>query len=349
VSGTGASEPLLRVENLVKHYPVLSGGLRRRQTGSLKAVDGVSFELHAGQAMGLVGESGCGKSTLAQTLMRLTEPTSGRVLYRGEDIFTMKRQQMREFRRRVQIVLQDPFESLNPRKTVRQIISEPWEIHRSVLEPKKREARLGELMEMVGLRPQHVDRYPAQFSGGQRQRIGIARAIALGPEILICDEPVSALDVSIQAQVVNLLQDIQRELGLSLIFIAHDLGVVRHISDMVGVMYLGRLVEFGREDDVFERPAHPYTQALLSASPEADFTGATREPRRLLSGEVPSPVDPPSGCGFRTRCWYARPECATTTPELEGRGEAGHAVACHFADSLGDPHPQADDRAVAVH
>src|SRR5882757_1030726 len=326
-----ASEPLLRVTDLVKHYPVTSGAIRKKNVGALRAVDGVSFELQRGETLGLVGESGCGKSTLSQTLLRLVEPTSGHAYFRGRDIFAMSRQELKDFRRKVQIVFQDPFESLNPRMTIGQIVAEPWAIHRGIVERPAQRSRAAELLELVGLKAKHIDRYPEQFSGGQRQRIGVARAIALNPEIIICDEPVSALDVSVQAQVVNLLQDLQKELGLSYLFIAHDLAVVRHIADRVAVMYLGKMVEYGTESSIFERSRHPYTEALVSAVPVAKFERARRE-RILLVGEVPSPANPPSGCRFHTRCRYAESICQESEPELSARGVPGHEAACHLAD-----------------
>ncbi|MFF1819799.1 ABC transporter ATP-binding protein [Kribbella sp. NPDC058245] len=330
---TDVTEPLLRVDRLVKHYPIVSGAVRKKQVGAIRAVDGVSFELHRGETLGLVGESGCGKSTLSQTLLRLVEPTAGHAFYRGQDIFAMSREELKAFRRKVQIVFQDPFESLNPRMTIGQIIAEPWAIHRGIVPRSGQRNRAAELLELVGLKAKHLDRYPEQFSGGQRQRIGVARAIALNPEIIICDEPVSALDVSVQAQVVNLLQDLQKELGLSYIFIAHDLGVVRHIADRVAVMYLGKIVEYGNESALFEEPRHPYTEALLSAVPVARFETARRE-RILLTGEVPSPANPPSGCRFHTRCRYAEDICRQQEPELSPRGVPGHDTACHLADKF---------------
>ncbi|GAA4287883.1 dipeptide ABC transporter ATP-binding protein [Georgenia daeguensis] len=335
--GATSGEPLLEVVDLHKHYPVKEGRVRKRQTATLRAVDGVTFTVRQGESFGLVGESGCGKSTLAQTITRLVEPTSGQVRYRGQDILTMTPAELRAFRRKVQLVFQDPFESLNPRKTVRQILSEPWEIHPDVVARTDRRRRAGELLEMVGLRPDHLDRYPGQFSGGQRQRIGIARALALGPELIVCDEPVSALDVSVQAQVINLLQELQAELGLSYVFIAHDLGVVRHIADTVGVMYLGRMVEYGPEADIFERTQHPYTQALLRSVPRARFgAGAGRPARQLLTGDVPSPIDPPSGCRFRTRCTFATDLCAESEPSLPDHRTADQGAACHFPGIAAD-------------
>jgi oligopeptide transport system ATP-binding protein len=323
-------EPILRVEGLVKHYPVTSGAVRRKQVATLRAVDGVSFELRAGECLGIVGESGCGKSTLAQTLLRLVEPTAGHAWFHGRDIFAMDRRELRELRRKIQIVFQDPFESLNPRMTVGQILSEPWEIHPGIVPRAARRDRAGQLLEMVGLRPEHIDRYPAQFSGGQRQRIGVARALALEPEIIVCDEPVSALDVSVQAQVINLLQDVQQEFGLAYLFIAHDLGVVRHVADDVAVMYLGKVVEHGSEPAVFDTARHPYTHALLSAAPVARFAEAERTERILLTGEIPSPIDPPSGCTFHTRCWQAHDVCSRDAPLLAEQGADGHVAACHF-------------------
>ena len=326
-----SGEPLLRVENLVKHFPLTLGILFKKQVGTVQAVDGVSFELNEGETVGLVGESGCGKSTVAKCLLRLEEPTAGKAYYMGEDIFRASRRRLRKLRRDIQIVFQDPYASLNPRMTVGDIISEPWQIHSDVLPRAKRRPRLLELLELVGLDPDHVNRYPHQFSGGQRQRIGIARALALNPKILICDEPVSALDVSVQAQVVNLLEELQDELGLAYIFIAHDLSVVRHISDRVAVMYLGRIVEVGDQSDIYTKPTHPYTQALLSAVPVPDPRLREKRKRIMLEGDVPSPADPPSGCRFRTRCWKAQQICADQDPALERRG-FDHPSACHFAE-----------------
>jgi oligopeptide transport system ATP-binding protein len=328
------SVPLLKVTDLVKHYPITSGTVRRRQTGALRAVDGVSFELRAGQTLGLVGESGCGKSTLARTLLRLVEPTAGHAYFRGDDIFAMSKDELRDFRRSVQVVFQDPFESLNPRMTVGQIISDPWVIHPGIVPKHQRRRRVSELLEMVGLRPDFIDRFPGQFSGGQRQRIGIARALALNPDLIICDEPVSALDVSVQAQVVNLLQDIQKEFDLAYIFIAHDLGVVRHIADDVGVMYLGKMVEYGTETSVFSEPQHPYTKALMSAVPVAKFDRKNRAARIILLGDVPSPANPPSGCSFRTRCAYVQDVCSVAEPALEAHDSIDHETACHFVGNL---------------
>ncbi len=325
------SEPILEVRDLVKHFPVTRGVLFRKTIGHVRAVDGVSFDLNRGETLGIVGETGCGKSTLAQVLMNLERPTSGQAFFEGRDMFRMKSSELRKLRRDIQIVLQDPYTSLNPRRTVGDIIGEPFELHPDVAPKGDRQRRVQELLEVVGLNPEHVQRYPHQFSGGQRQRIGIARALALRPKVIICDEPVSALDVSIQAQVMNLLAQLQSEFGLSYIFIAHDLGVVRHLSDRVGVMYLGRIVETGSEEEIYEHPRHPYTQALLSAVPVPDPSVRERRETIRLVGDVPSPADPPSGCRFRTRCWKAQDICAEQDPALERRG-GRHDVACHFAE-----------------
>jgi oligopeptide/dipeptide ABC transporter ATP-binding protein len=279
-----------------------------------------------------VGESGCGKTTLAKLLMAVERPTSGSVLFEGRDIFRLPRAELRRLRRRVQMVLQDPYTSLNPRMTVGDIVGEPYAIHRDIVPRGDRRAKVRELLEVVGLDPDHERRYPHQFSGGQRQRIGIARALALRPDMIICDEPVSALDVSVQAQVMNLLADLQREFGLSYLFIAHDLAVVRHISDRVAVMYLGKIVEIGTVDEIYEHPTHPYTQALLSAAPVPSPAGpAGRRERVVLEGDVPSPIRPPSGCRFRTRCWKATDRCAAEEPALAVRDGSAHPSACHYA------------------
>ena len=329
-----ASGPLLRVDGLVKHFPITQGILFRKRTGFVKAVDGVSFELQRGETLGIVGESGCGKSTLARLLVRLEIPTAGAAFLDGRSIFEMDGPELRNLRRNFQMVMQDPYTSLNPRMTVGDIIGEPFAIHPDVAPKNARQARVKELLDLVGLNPEYINRYPHQFSGGQRQRIGIARAIALNPEVIICDEPVSALDVSIQAQVINLLEKLQNELRLSYIFIAHDLSVVRHISDRVAVMYLGKIVEIGTEDEIYERATHPYTQALLSAVPVPD--PKARGERRVirLEGDVPSPANPPSGCRFRTRCWKAQDICAVEEPALIPRDADPHLSACHFAEQL---------------
>jgi oligopeptide transport system ATP-binding protein len=324
-------EVVLEVRDLVKHFPLTQGVVIKRHVGAVQAVDGVSFDLHRGETLGLVGESGCGKSTVAKLLMGLEKPTRGHAVYNGQDIFTLDASGQRKLRRQIQLVMQDPYSSLNPRMTVADIVGEPFEIHPEVAPKGDRERKVKDLLDVVGLNPEHINRYPHQFSGGQRQRIGIARALALRPEIIICDEPVSALDVSIQAQVMNLLEQLQDEFGLSYLFIAHDLSVVRHLSDRVAVMYLGRIAEIGTDVQIYEHPTHPYTQALLSAVPVPDPTLRDRRAIIRLEGDVPSPADPPSGCRFRTRCWKAQDVCAEEVPELVDRG-GGHPVACHFAE-----------------
>jgi oligopeptide/dipeptide ABC transporter ATP-binding protein len=326
-------EVILQAENLVKYYPIKSGVLRRT-VGQVKALDGVSFELYRGETLGIVGESGCGKSTLARMLMRLEEPTAGKLIFDGVDVYSQKGSAMRRLRRDIQIVFQDPYTSLNPRMTVGDIVGEPFEIHTDVLTKRDRRQRVQQLLDLVGLNPEHINRYPHQFSGGQRQRIGIARGLALNPKVIICDEPVSALDVSVQAQVVNLLAELQAGLGLAYIFIAHDLSVVRHISDRVGVMYLGKIVEIGDEDQIYSRPTHPYTQALLSAVPMPDPTLRNVREQIVLTGDVPSPANPPVACRFHTRCWKAQEICSIDEPLLIDRpdGDSAHLSACHFAE-----------------
>ncbi|WP_036921452.1 ABC transporter ATP-binding protein [Propionicicella superfundia] len=328
-----SGEVILEARDLVKHYPIKTGVIRRT-TGHVRAVDGVSFDLHRGETLGVVGESGCGKSTLGRMLMRLEEPTGGSLRFGDVDVYSQSGAAMRRLRRDIQIVFQDPYTSLDPRKTVGDIVVEPFQIHPDFLPRNKWRARVRELLDLVGLNPEHINRYPHQFSGGQRQRIGIARGIALNPKVLICDEPVSALDVSVQAQVVNLLESLQDELGLAYVFIAHDLSVVRHISDRVAVMYLGKIVEIGDDQQIYERPTHPYTQALQSAVPVPDPAVRGQREQIVLQGDVPSPANPPKGCRFHTRCWKAQAICATTEPPLavasDGAGE--HAVACHFPE-----------------
>jgi oligopeptide transport system ATP-binding protein len=326
------SEVVLQTQALVKHFPITQGIIFQRRIGAVQAVDGVDLDLRRGETLGVVGESGCGKSTLARLLVGLEKPTSGKILLRGQDMTRLSGPAMRRARRNIQMVLQDPYTSLNPRMTVGDIIGEPFEIHSDVVPRGMRQRAVQDLLDLVGLNPDHINRYPHQFSGGQRQRIGIARAVALKPEIIVCDEPVSALDVSIQAQVINLLEGLQDELGLSYIFIAHDLSVVRHIADRVSVMYLGKIVEIGVEDEVYGHPTHPYTQALLSAVPVPDPTLRGHRDQIVLEGDVPSPADPPSGCRFRTRCWKAREICAEKVPELVPRENSAHPSACHFAE-----------------
>ncbi|MCS7235453.1 MAG: dipeptide ABC transporter ATP-binding protein [Armatimonadota bacterium] len=319
-----AGDVILEVRDLVKHFPVTKGFLFQRAVGAVRAVDGVSFTVREGETLGLVGESGCGKTTTGRLILRLMEPTAGEVIFQGHNVFRLNKEELRRLRRDMQIIFQDPYSSLNPRMTVGDIVGEPLEIHR-LARGREKLRRVQELLEIVGLSPYHVNRYPHEFSGGQRQRIGIARALAVNPKLVICDEPVSALDVSIQAQVINLLEELQREFKLTYIFIAHDLSVVKHISDRIAVMYLGKIVELAPADELFENPQHPYTEALLSAVPIPD--PEVKRERIILPGDVPSPVNPPSGCRFHTRCMYAVDRCRTEEPPFQ-EVFPGHWVAC---------------------
>ncbi len=323
-----SGEILLQVEHLVKHFPITRGILIQRQVGAVHAVDDISFHIFKGETLGLVGESGCGKSTAGRTILQLYRPTSGSVIYEGRDLTKLNGEELRKTRRRMQMIFQDPYASLNPRMTVGEIIGEPMIIHRTH-HGREKDERVAYLLEMVGLNPGFSNRYPHEFSGGQRQRIGVARALALDPALIICDEPISALDVSIQAQVVNLLEDLQRDLGLTYLFIAHDLSMVRHISDRVAVMYLGIIVELADRAELYGNPLHPYTKALLSAVPIPDPVAEEKRQRIILTGDVPSPVNPPSGCRFRTRCPIAVEICAQKKPEFR-MVSPGHYVACHL-------------------
>jgi oligopeptide/dipeptide ABC transporter ATP-binding protein len=327
--------PLLRVENLVKHFPVKSSGIIRRVVGQVQAVDGISFTVDTGQSIGLVGESGCGKTTTGRLITRLEEPTSGSIMFEETDIAKLGSGQLKEYRREIQMIFQDPYSSLNPRHTVGTIVGTPLKVHK-VVPDKQVLSRVQELLEVVGLNPEHYNRYPSEFSGGQRQRIGVARALSLQPKLIVADEPVSALDVSIQAQVVNLLQDLQKEFGIAFVFIAHDLAIVRHFCPEIAVMYLGKIVEKGDRDTIYLRPHHPYTQALLSSVPDVKQASIGGRMERIrLEGDVPSPINPPSGCRFRTRCWKAQDICTDVEPPLIDFGH-GHSVACHFAAPPGE-------------
>jgi peptide/nickel transport system ATP-binding protein len=335
--GLVADDVLVQVDNLVKHFPVRGGGLIPRTVGAVQAVDGVSLRVGRGKTVGLVGETGCGKSTLARCIAGLIPVSSGKVFFEGQDITNLSRHAMQPFRREIQMIFQDPYGSLNPRKRIGSIIGEPFVIHKTA-SASDRKKRVQELMERVGLNPEHYNRFPAEFSGGQRQRIGVARALALRPKLIICDEPVSALDVSIQAQVLNLLTDLQDDFGLSYLFIAHDLEVVRHVSDTVMVMYLGRVAEQGPKADVYDSARHPYTAALLSAAPAADPEAAAARQRIILTGDVPSPINPPSGCRFHPRCPKAQDKCSKDEPVLEVKpgDPAVHRTACHYPVQEGE-------------
>ncbi len=322
------AQVLVQVEGLKKHFPITRGILIQRQVGAVKAVDGISFDIYRGETLGLVGESGCGKTTAGRTIIQLYRPTAGRVLFDGVDLTTLKGDALRHMRRRMQIIFQDPYASLNPRMTIAHIIGEPLRVHK-LGSPKEQIERVQELLGLVQLNPRFINRYPHEFSGGQRQRIGIARALASNPEFIVCDEPISALDVSIQAQIVNLLDDLQDQFGLTYLFIAHDLSMVRHICDRVAVMYLGKIVELAEKDELYDHPLHPYTQALLSAVPVPDPLAERKRKRIILEGDVPSPVNPPAGCRFRTRCPIAA-SCPDEEPQWRDVG-GGHYVVCHAA------------------
>ena len=324
------TQPLLKLEGLKKHFPTTTGGAFSKVRGTVKAVDGIDLEIHAGQTIGLVGESGCGKTTAGRTILKLYEPTEGKIIFEGEDLAPLSPKKMKPYRSQMQMIFQDPFASLNPRHTVGSLIAAPFEIQGITPEGGVVE-EVQRLMKRVGLNPEHINRYPHEFSGGQRQRIGVARAIALKPKLIVADEPVSALDVSIQAQVVNLLEDLQQEFNMAYIFVAHDLSVVQHISDRVIVMYLGKVMEEADKADLFSHPRHPYTKALLSAVPVADPIKGRKRERIILQGDLPSPVNPPAGCVFNTRCWKAQDKCRTEVPQLMQIG-TNHRIACHFPE-----------------
>jgi oligopeptide transport system ATP-binding protein len=328
---TPSNTPLVQVRNLKKYFPIHKG-LLQRHAGNVMAVDGVSFDIYKGETLGMVGETGCGKTTIGRTILRLYEPTSGQIIFDGVDLMSLNDGQMREMRRRMQMIFQDPYASLNPRMTVGSIIAAPLEVHHVAKGKSKRE-RVQELLDLVGLNPEFVNRYPHEFSGGQRQRIGIARALAVNPDLIICDEPISSLDVSIQAQVVNLLEELQERLGLTYLFIAHDLSMVRHISDRMAVMYLSKIVELADRDEVYMNPLHPYTRALMSAVPIPDPEIAEQRKRIILEGDIPSSSNPPVGCNFNTRCPFVKEVCFQQDPEFREL-KPGHWVACHFAEQF---------------
>ncbi|WGL61371.1 dipeptide ABC transporter ATP-binding protein [Pigmentibacter sp. JX0631] len=329
------ADNILQIKNLIKYFPI-HGGLFGKEIAKVHAVDDVSFSLGKGKTLGLVGESGCGKSTLGRAILRLIEPTSGTIIFNGKDITQLSQKELRHLRKEFQIVFQDPFASLNPRMSIREILSEPFEIHKLYTNKNERELKIISLLKEVGLNPEFIDRYPHEFSGGQRQRIGIARAISLNPKIIICDEPVSALDVSIQSQILNLMMDLRDKYHLSYIFIAHDLSVIEHISDDVAVMYLGKIVEYTSSDNLYSKPLHPYTKALISSIPKHDIV--EKRKRQVIQGDIPSPINPPSGCRFHTRCPFAKEICSQKIPELKNMGteNSPHFVSCHFTKELSD-------------
>ena len=329
---TNEEQALIQVRNLKKYFPIYRGSIIQRHVGDIKAVDGVSFDIYPGETLGLVGESGCGKTTTGRTILQLYEPTDGQIIFEGVDLTTLKENDLRRMRSHMQMIFQDPYASLNPRMTVGSIVSAPLEVHK-IARGKEKRKRVNELLELVGLNPEFVNRYPHEFSGGQRQRIGIARALALSPDLIICDEPISSLDVSIQAQVVNLLEDLQEQLGLTYLFIAHDLSMVRHISDRMAVMYLGKIVEMSNRDEIYLHPLHPYTQALMSAVPVPDPDIIETRHRIILEGDIPSPANPPVGCNFNTRCPIAKEICFQEEPSYR-EIKSSHWTACHFSEDF---------------